>query len=204
MAVRKLKSYEDDFDVPTFAEDALKIYIKVHELLAAKAKEELLDYVTEFAYPLMTFQTERKTIRWTFIKENERPYVIQIRTQHLIDKENMFAQITVRMNTRQILAIYDRFGHLMHGSEAVVKDVLEYVVFEKNISDYNGRWRLHSKIIPDWLPKKEPIYKTFVREAAPEPPTEEEINYEKEGILSNEKKEDSEAKKEDSEAKASN
>lgn len=181
LALRKIKSYEDDFDVPVFAEDALKIYIKAHELLASNAKEELLEYVTEFAYPLMTFQTERKTIRWTFIKTNEIPEVIQMRTQHLIEKENMFAQITVRLNTRQILAIYDRFGHLMSGSEAVVKDVLEYVVFEKNLSDYNGKWRIHSKIIPDWLPEKEPIYSTFIRDSEPEPPTEEELRFEKEG-----------------------
>ena len=39
LALRKIKSYEDDFDVPVFAEDALKIYIKAHELLASNAKE---------------------------------------------------------------------------------------------------------------------------------------------------------------------
>ena len=183
-------------DVPTFAEDAQKIYIRAHELLAAGrehrviGREEddlLLEYVTEFAYPLMTYQTERKTIRWTYIGQNERPEVIQMRTQSMIDKENMFAQITVRLNTRQILAVYDRFAHLIHGSEAVVKDVLEYAVFEKNISDYNGRWRLHSKIVPEWSAPKEAIRQTFVREEAPAPPTEEEIKFIEQGIVSSEK-----------------
>lgn len=188
LAIRKIRSFEDSFDVPLFAEEALKIYIKAHQLLADNAKEELFDYVTEFAYPLMTFQADLKTIRWKFIKSNEAPFVVQARTQTLIDKNNHYAQITVRFNTRQILAIYDRFGHLMHGSEAVVKDVIEFVVFEKNISNFYGKWRIQAKIIPDWLPPKEPILNTFIREDKPEPPTEEELKFQREGIISEESK----------------
>lgn len=188
LAIRKIRSFEDDFDVPLFTEECQKIYIKAHELLAENATTELFDYVTEFAYPLMKYQTELKTIKWKFIKNNEEPQVIQVRTQTMVEKNNYFAQITVRFNSRQILAIYDRFGHLMHGSEAIVKDVIEYVVFEKNISNYYGKWRIHSKIIPDWLPQKEPIRNTFVRGQEPDPPTEEEINFEKQGIVSDESK----------------
>lgn len=172
-----------------FAHDSLKLYIKAHELLAENKTDELLNYVTEFAYPVMTFQREYKSIKWNFIKTNEDPKVIQMRTHHLIEKTNMFAQITVRFNTRQILAIYDRFGYLIYGSDAIVKDVLEYVVFEKNLSDYNGKWRLHSKIIPEWSSQKDPILKTFIKAKPPAPPTEEEIKFAQEGIISNELKE---------------
>lgn len=38
----------------------------------------------------------------------------------------------------------------------VAKDVLEYVVFEKHIVNQYGLWRIHGKIIPDWMPPKEP------------------------------------------------
>ena len=186
MAIRKIKSYEDNFDFPCFAEDSLQMYIKANELLANNKREELLNYVTEFAFPIMTFQTERKTIKWNFIKSNEMPLVVRVRTQSLFEKENVYAQITVRFNTRQILAVYDRFGYLIHGSDAIVKDVLEYVVFEKCLSDYNSIWRLHAKINPDWLPKKDSIYNTFVRGVAPEPPSEEELKFQKEGIISSE------------------
>ena len=51
----------------------------------------------------------------------------------------------------QILAVYDRFGRLIHGHPHVAKDVLEYVVFEKHIVNVYGKWRLHKKIIPQWL-----------------------------------------------------
>jgi hypothetical protein len=45
----------------------------------------------------------------------------------------------------QTLALYDRFGRLMYGSEELIKDVLEYVVFEKHISDIYGLWRVHAQ-----------------------------------------------------------
>jgi len=44
----------------------------------------------------------------------------------------------------------------MFGSDVIAKDVLEYVVFEKHIVNQYGIWRIHGKIIPDWMPPKEP------------------------------------------------
>lgn len=49
----------------------------------------------------------------------------------------------------------------MHGSETIPKDCLEYVVFEKHLSNEYGVWRLHEKIIPDWMPPKSPAYITY-------------------------------------------
>jgi large subunit ribosomal protein L45 len=54
----------------------------------------------------------------------------------------------VRLHSQQILAIYDRFGRLIHGSENVVKDVLEYVVYENFLTNSLGQWRIHGKILP--------------------------------------------------------
>lgn len=51
----------------------------------------------------------------------------------------------------------------MHGSEIIAKDVLEYVVFEKHLANLYGRWRVHGKIIPDWLPPKEPSLATYIK-----------------------------------------
>lgn len=61
----------------------------------------------------------------------------------------------------------------MHGSEILAKDVLEYVVFEKHLSNEYGVWRLHDKIIPDWLPPRDPTAKTI--KAVGQPQTEEAI-----------------------------
>lgn len=61
----------------------------------------------------------------------------------------------------KILAIYDRFGRLAYGSEKLAKDFLEYVVFENHIADEYGCWRLHGKILPDWLPRQQPVLRTL-------------------------------------------
>lgn len=69
----------------------------------------------------------------------------------------------------QSLAIYDRFGRLMYGNEELVKDCLEYVVFEKHIVEEYARWRIHGKIIPPWLPKPDAILRTM-KQPPPPPP----------------------------------
>uniref|UniRef100_A0A336K027 Large ribosomal subunit protein mL45 n=1 Tax=Culicoides sonorensis TaxID=179676 RepID=A0A336K027_CULSO len=162
LAVRKIRSYEEDFDATLFAEIAQNIYINAHEGLGIKDKYKLRELVTERAYPEMMHNTHDKTIRWKFIKSLEPPRLVHARCTSLIDKENMFGQVTVRFHTQQTLAIYDRFGRLMHGSEILAKDVLEYVVFEKHLANEYGTWRLHAKIIPDWLPSRQPSIRTFI------------------------------------------
>lgn len=175
-AMRKIRNYDEDFDAKEFAVQAQDIYIKAHECLGNKDKYQLREYVTERVYPEMIHNTRDKTIRWKFIKSLEPPKVIHSRCTEMISKENVFAQVTVRFHTQQTLAVYDRFGRLMHGSEIIAKDVLEYVVFEKHLANLYGVWKLHDKIIPDWAPPREPRLITIVEEREPEitPVKEEE------------------------------
>lgn len=65
----------------------------------------------------------------------------------------------------QTLAIYDRFGRLMLGSEEQPKDVLEYLIIERHLINPYGRWRLHGKIVPSWAPAKDPVIKVTIKEA---------------------------------------
>ena len=76
-----------------------------------------------------------------------------------------------------MLAVYDRFGRLMYGSEIVPKDVLEYVVFEKHIINQYGAWRVHGKIIPEWQPMGEPSARTFRKDFVLEKEEEEEEEF---------------------------
>lgn len=59
----------------------------------------------------------------------------------------------------------------MHGSEILKKDVLEYVVFEKHLANEYGIWRIHSKIVPAWMPPREFGERTYIQ--APENPPSE-------------------------------
>ncbi|OXU20025.1 hypothetical protein TSAR_010450 [Trichomalopsis sarcophagae] len=161
-AVKKIKNYEEEFNVHDFADQVNDIYRNAHEALANKEKDKLTDYVTEKLYPEIFYQLENKIIKWRFIGSLEPTRVVHARCTNLVTNDNIFAQVTARLHTQQTLAIYDRFGRLMSGSEILIKDVLEYVVLEKHLSNQYGRWRLHAKIIPPWAPSRPAIPKTFV------------------------------------------
>ncbi|XP_076382065.1 mitochondrial ribosomal protein L45 [Megalopta genalis] len=161
MAIRKIKSYDDNFTTDAFVDHALDIYKKAHNALVTKNKDDLIQYVTEAAYPKMLHNIEDKTIVWKFLESLEPTRIVHARCTSIITKENTFAQITVRFHSQQILCIYDRFGRLLKGSEILRKDVLDYIVFEKHLSNEYGIWRLHGKIVPSWLPPEEVAAKTF-------------------------------------------
>lgn len=172
MAIRKIRQFEEDFDAKEFAVIAQDIYEKAHECLVTKDKLKLRTLATERAYPEMMHNIRYCTVRWKLLSSLEPPRVVHARQTTFITNDNYFAQLTVRFHTQQTLTVYDRFGRLMHGSEIVAKDVLEYVVFEKHISNEYGVWRLHDKIIPDWVPAVEPALLTHRIIEEPEEPVE--------------------------------
>ena len=49
------------------------------------------------------------------------------------------------------------------GDPEIPRDVLEYVVFEKALSNQYAQWRVHDKIEPEWMPKKAPVVRTYVQ-----------------------------------------
>uniref|UniRef100_A0A8C8R713 Large ribosomal subunit protein mL45 n=1 Tax=Pelusios castaneus TaxID=367368 RepID=A0A8C8R713_9SAUR len=162
LSIWKIKDYDPDFSTKTFPEKAQNIFIEAHNCLANFNKQKLHSLVTERCYPEMVRGNRYNTIRWRFLESLEPPRVVQIRSLDMVTKSNLYGQVTVRMHTRQILAIYDRFGRLMCGGEQLPKDVLEYVVFERHLVNRYGSWRLHGKIVPEWAPPKDPIIKTVV------------------------------------------
>ncbi|GBP11720.1 Probable 39S ribosomal protein L45, mitochondrial [Eumeta japonica] len=173
MAVRKIRSFEEDWEAEKFARAAQDIYVRAHEMLVSGDRHALRLLVTEYAYPAMRYNTQDRTLRWRLVGELEPPRVVHARCTDIVTKENVFGQVTVRIFTQQQLAVYDRFGRLMHGSELLAKDVLEYVVFEKHLANVYGSWRLHDKIVPEWTPPREPSLRTRCSlDSEPVPTTE--------------------------------
>ncbi|NWX58297.1 RM45 protein, partial [Promerops cafer] len=138
-------------------------------------KQKLHSLVTEHCYPDMVRGNRYKTIRWRFVESLEPPRVVHVRCESIMNRGNLYGQVTVRMHSHQILAVYDRFGRLMYGGEEIPKDVLEYVVFERYLVNPYGTWRMHGKIVPEWAPPKDPIIKTvMIPGPAPDPSEEHE------------------------------
>ncbi|KAK1886331.1 39S ribosomal protein L45 mitochondrial [Dissostichus eleginoides] len=162
LAIRKIKEHDPQFSTKSFAEQAQEIFIEAHTALTQFNKEKLHSLLTERCYPEMTRGNRYKTISWRFLESLEPPKVVHARCPDMISKGNLYGQVTVRMHSKQTLAIYDRFGRLMMGSEEQPKDVLEYLVIERHLINPYGRWRLHGKIVPSWAPAKDPIIKTVL------------------------------------------
>ncbi|CAG5135749.1 unnamed protein product [Candidula unifasciata] len=160
--LRKLKKYED-FVESDFAVEAQKIVTEAQSLLGDiyKNQDRLHELVTEKAFPEMVHGLENKTMHWQLVETVEPARVVQVRTETMITSDNLFCQVTVRLHTKQILAIYDRFGRLMYGDPLLPKSAVEYVVMEKWISDTNGRWRIHGKIVPEWMSPRDSLIKTY-------------------------------------------
>lgn len=162
LALRKIKENDPEFNTKDFPSRAQDIFIQAHCALTQFNKEKLHSLVTERCYPEMVRGNRYKTLRWTFVESLEPPRVVHARCPDMVNKGNFYGQVTVRMHSRQTLAIYDRFGRLVLGDEDVPRDVLEYLVLERHLVNPYGRWRLHGKIVPSWAPPKDPIIKTLV------------------------------------------
>lgn len=167
LAIRKIKEHDPEFSTKSFAEKAQEIFVEAHNALTNFNKERLHSLVTERCYPEMTRGNRYKTIRWRFLESLEPPRVVHARCPDMVSKGNLYGQVTVRMHSKQTLAIYDRFGRLMLGDEGQPKDVLEYLIIERHLINPYGSWRLHGKIVPSWAPPKDPIIRT-VRIPGPE------------------------------------
>lgn len=180
LAIRKIKDHDSDFSTKAFAQQAQEIFVEAHNALAQFNKEKLHSLVTERCYPEMTRGNRYKTIHWTFVESLEPPRVVHARCPEMVSKGNLYGQVTVRMHSKQTLAIYDRFGRLMVGSEEHPKDVLEYLIIERHLVNPYGRWRLHGKIVPSWAPAKDPVIKTVMIPGPDLKPWEESdaLNYE--------------------------
>ncbi|XP_062580292.1 large ribosomal subunit protein mL45-like [Saccostrea cucullata] len=173
---RIIKKFDKGHNQKEFLAQAHHIYITAHKCIARirEDDEELLEYVTQDVFGQMTNGMYDKTLQWEFIESMEQPRIVNVAGGDLLVKDNTYAQITVRFHTLQKLAIYNRFGRLTYGDREQPRYVLEYVVFEKHISDTEGRWRIAGKVTPEWKKKGFSFLHTWKQEV----PESEEVGLE--------------------------
>lgn len=102
LALRKIRTYEEDFDAPEFCQHTQEIYKQIHQCMVEKNLEKLEDLVTERAYPEVIHNLECKTIHWKYLDTIELPRIVHSRCTDIITKDNIFGQITVRFHTKQV------------------------------------------------------------------------------------------------------
>uniref|UniRef100_A0A914E6B1 Large ribosomal subunit protein mL45 n=1 Tax=Acrobeloides nanus TaxID=290746 RepID=A0A914E6B1_9BILA len=165
MGINRIKKKEgfQNFTLKDFAEQANQIYESSHIALMHREKEKLLTLITESCFSQMWPEVINGTVVWKLLGFNAPSEVVNVYVAEMPPESksgNEIAQITVKICSKQSLAIYDRFGHLILGDPNEPKDVEEYIVFENHISSSEGVWRMHGKLIPHWLaskPKNPPL-----------------------------------------------
>ncbi|ORY99012.1 hypothetical protein BCR43DRAFT_488569 [Syncephalastrum racemosum] len=88
---------------------------------------------------------------WHYHGEVEAPRIVCVRcmgTSGVSKHGFSVGQVTVRMFTKQSMAVFDKKNRLIGGDPNKVHNVLEYVVFQKTISDPEDIWRVYGKIAP--------------------------------------------------------
>ena len=114
------------------------------------------------------------------MKQIDRPRIVHACIVPILTKEDLFAQITVRINARQVghkavyfyllyllVLIYNlliqlfgvrhRFGKLLRGDDEKERDVIDYVVLERHIVEPLSVWRVCGKVAPEQIQLKQQV-----------------------------------------------
>jgi large subunit ribosomal protein L45 len=84
---------------------------------------------------------------WQHVASVERPRVVHARVVPLQDKKTEFAQVTVRVHSRQTLVTPGSVGS---GSGAPrTREVVDYIVVESTITSKTP-WRICGRLHPKW------------------------------------------------------
>ncbi|KAJ7365669.1 39S ribosomal protein L45, mitochondrial [Desmophyllum pertusum] len=144
-----VRKYAKPFNVKDFAQKAQEIYIDVNKALASKSKKDLQDVVTNPVYSALSneYFPPEKNLHWRFVSAVSRPKVVHVRVAPVATKDNLFAQITVKIHSKQVMAIKDKHGRHITGSDKEAKDVVDYVVFERHLTNKHGTWRTCGKLL---------------------------------------------------------
>ena len=54
----------------------------------------------------MTWRLDKKTFRWKYVEALEPPRVVHVRTTEMMSKDNKYAQVTVRLHTKQVCGTF--------------------------------------------------------------------------------------------------
>ncbi|XP_028399405.1 39S ribosomal protein L45, mitochondrial-like [Dendronephthya gigantea] len=138
------------FKVREFAKEAENTFIDVNTCLANGDKTGLQEKTSLTAYYgfVKEFFDAKKKFHWHFVSSVERPRIVHAAVSSLEVKENLFAQVVVRLNIDQISAVEDRNGRIITGDKNKPREILEFVVLERHLANEHGSWKICGKLYP--------------------------------------------------------
>lgn len=154
IALANIKKREGKrFEVTKFAQSAQKKYIDLNNELQQKVITRDLQMRLQFSATMLLlkklggeFKNPNAEVYWRFCKQLSRPRVVQAVVSGSEEDRTLFAQVTVKMHTEQIIALRDRQKRVVRGSLQRPVHATEYIVLERFLADPYGNWRICDKI----------------------------------------------------------
>ncbi|KAJ3349455.1 39S ribosomal protein L45, mitochondrial [Allomyces javanicus] len=142
--VSRLKSDLDGFKANKFGLEAEQIYVKMNTMFADGKPDHMAPYVTSQMLSTLKNQMKNRpgTFKWEYLGAVERPKIVNLRYSKSPEDQIGVAQITVKIKSKQRLAVLDAKGKAITSQEL---EPVEYVVYERFIPDGKA-WRIAGKI----------------------------------------------------------
>ncbi|KAL0079887.1 hypothetical protein J3Q64DRAFT_1680207 [Phycomyces blakesleeanus] len=150
----KYKSQFDKWNSAQFLAVAEETYKDMNDAFARGDRTVLEEVCLDSMYSNLKNQLKQRgnaRWEWKYHGDAEAPKIVCVRcvgTTGMSKHGFAVGQVTVKMVTKQSMAVFDKKNRLIGGDPEKIHTVQEYIVFQKTISDPEDIWRIYGKIAP--------------------------------------------------------
>ncbi|KAI8346402.1 hypothetical protein B0O80DRAFT_430883 [Mortierella sp. GBAus27b] len=132
-----------------FISESEDAYIAMNEAFAKGDRVFLEEMCTPSMYQKLKGELKDRVGRyeWKYHGAIEKPQIMSIRQGQI--GGFVLVQIIVRLHTNQSMGVYDKKNKLVAGDLKKVVPVLEYIVFQRYITDPSDNWKILGKAAPE-------------------------------------------------------
>ncbi|KAF9357906.1 39S ribosomal protein L45, mitochondrial [Mortierella sp. NVP85] len=132
-----------------FLSESEDAYIAMNEAFAKGDRVFLEEICTPSMYQKLKGQLKDRVGRyeWKYHGIIDKPQIVSIRQGQI--GGHVLVQIIVRLHSNQSMGVYDKKNKLVAGDLKNVVPVLEYIVFQRYISDPADNWKILGKTAPE-------------------------------------------------------
>ncbi|KAF9337124.1 39S ribosomal protein L45, mitochondrial [Podila minutissima] len=131
-----------------FLGESEEAYIGMNEAFAKGDRKYLEEICTPSMYAKLKGQLKDRVGRyeWRYHGLLEKPQIVSIRQGQI--GGHVLIQMIVRLKSNQSMGVYDKKNKLIAGDLKKPVPVLEYIVFQRYITDPEDNWRILGKTAP--------------------------------------------------------
>ncbi|KAF9928815.1 39S ribosomal protein L45, mitochondrial [Linnemannia zychae] len=135
-----------------FLSESEDAYVAMNEAFAKGDRKFLEEICTPSMYAKLNRQLKDRVGRydWKYHGIVEKPQIVSIRQGQV--GGHVLIQMIVRLHSNQSMGVYDKKNKLIAGDIKKTVPVLEYIVFQRYITDPEDNWKILGKTAPSASP----------------------------------------------------